>query len=141
MKSKTKEKDTAKDQAKAQLESIKELVAQLKQSRDTDHPAWNTESEDVALEIINQDPLCVEIRSNWHTPGEDVKDAEADGDFSILLCTGGPAVRIIGSLSMSEPENAKLEYQDWGTPWTEYRISGEEEDILLTYARCFYFGQ
>jgi hypothetical protein len=39
-------------------------------------------------------------------------------EFMILLCTGGPAVRIRGELDRySEPEKPRIEYQDWFTPW------------------------
>ncbi len=54
--------------------------------------------------------------------------------------TGGPATRIIGELNEhGEPTRARLQVQDWGTPWTDYR--GGDQETLLTYARCFYFGE
>ena len=41
-------------------------------------------------------------------------------EFEILLCTGGPACRIVGDLDEScQPSSARIEHQDWGTPWTE----------------------
>jgi hypothetical protein len=70
--------------------------------------------EDDARQRISEDPLSVEVRSDWTTPGEELEAAE----FCILLCTGGPAVRIVGELNRGEPCRAWLEYQDWGTPWT-----------------------
>jgi hypothetical protein len=42
-------------------------------------------------------------------------------------------------LSNGEPHRAWLEVQDWGTPWTRY--FDIEQDTLLAYARCFYFGE
>jgi hypothetical protein len=62
-----------------------------------------------------------------------------NGQFVILLSTGGPASRIQGELSNGEPRRAWLEVQDWGTPWTQY--FGIKQDTLLAYARCFYFGE
>ena len=38
-----------------------------------------------------------------------------------------------------QPETARLEYQDWFTPWTEYYQA--DENTLLEYAQCFYFGE
>lgn len=94
-------------------------------------------NEDEARERIQEDPLSVEVRSDWHRPG----DAATLGEYLILLCTGGPACRIIGELSEhGEPTTARLEHQDWFTPWTEYRLDSEEEAILLRYANCFYFA-
>jgi hypothetical protein len=55
------------------------------------------------------------------------------------LTTGGPAVRIIGELDGGEVESARLEVQDWGTPWTEHCTTGDDNEALLSYARCFYF--
>jgi len=86
-----------------------------------------------------EDPLSVEVRSDWHSPGAD--DDEC-GEYNILLCTGGPAVRIVGDLNKwKEPESARLEYQDWFTPWENYYLNGNDEEKLVAYARCFYFGE
>ena len=95
--------------------------------------------EDEARQALDEDPLSVEVRSDWHTPGGDSEETE----YTILLCTGGPAVRIIGDLGPhNEPDSAKIEYQDWFTPWVEYTDSTTDEDnALLTYARHFYFGE
>jgi hypothetical protein len=92
-----------------------------------------------AEEHIHQDALSVEVRDNsWATPGQ----AEySPTQFNILLTTGGPALRIMGQLDeWQEPRRAWLEYQDWGTPWTEYHGDNASQDALLTYARCFYFA-
>lgn len=86
-------------------------------------------------EAISEDPLSVEVRSGWHSIGEDLEASE----FSILLCTGVPAVRIMGELDNGkQPCRAWLEYQDWGTPWTQY--SGATQSHLLAYCARFYFG-
>ena len=92
-----------------------------------------------ASESIDEDPLSVEVRGGWHTPGEDNEMVE----YTILLCTGGPACRIIGDLSEhNEPDSARLEYQDWFTPWTKFfDFKDDEEDLLLTYAQHFYYGE
>jgi hypothetical protein len=91
-----------------------------------------------AREAIEEDPLSVEVRSGWTTPDEPLTPAE----FCILLCTGGPAVRIVGELDdYKQPTRAWIEYQDWFTPWQEYH--GEHapsQATLLSYCRCHYFG-
>lgn len=97
--------------------------------------AGEYESADDAEQAITDDPLSVEVRSGWHAPGDG--DSE-DGEFRILLCTGGPAVQIRGELSDGEPCRAWLEYQDWGTPWTQYFDA--DQDVLLSYARRFCFA-
>ena len=88
-----------------------------------------------AEEVIHEDPLSVQVRSDWENPSTNLTPAK----YMILLSTGGPALRIIGTLDEHrEPDSAILEYQDWGTEWIEYINSADEE--LLTYARQFYFG-
>jgi hypothetical protein len=85
---------------------------------------------------IQEDALSIEVRSGWRALG-DTLEAE---EFNILLTTGGPAVRIRGALDDNrEPSRAWLEVQDWGTPWTRYYDALQE--VLLAYARCFYFGE
>lgn len=101
-------------------------------------------SADDARQRIHEDALSVQVRSGWHSPGESADPEE----YEILLCTGGPAVRIRGDLnSYNEPETAELEYQDWFTPWTALEDAprtmtpSDMREALLTYARCFYYGE
>lgn len=99
-----------------------------------EHEAGEYSNADEARERIQEDPLSVEVRSSWVSLG-DVLSAD---EFRILLCTGGPAVQIVGELDRREPVRAWIEYQDWGTPWTQYLNA--DNDTLLTYCREFYFG-
>lgn len=96
--------------------------------------AGEYESQDNAEQAIQDDPLSVEVRSDWTTPGEELEASE----FCILLCTGGPAVRIVGELSDGEPCRAWMEYQDWGTPWTQYFDA--DSATLIEYARRFFYA-
>lgn len=158
----TDEKDHARDQAQAQFDSIKAMVERLEHCRDcdgedceltdeqiynglnmfydgkpaTDEDRKDYHDEDRAREMIEEDPLSIEVRSGWHTPGE----GNENDEYMILLCTGGPAVRIIGDLNRGQPETAKLQYQDWGTPWTEFMLKHDKYETLLAYAQQFYFG-
>lgn len=91
--------------------------------------------EDEARQIIQEDPLEVQVRSDWESPGAPLEAVE----FMVLLCTGGPAVRIVGELNRGEPCRAWLEYQDWGTPWTQW--FGASSDTLCEYAANFFFGE
>lgn len=94
--------------------------------------------EDEARQRIEEDPLSIQIRSGWISPGEEFEPEE----FEILLCTGGPAVRIVGELDQwNQPTTARIEYQDWFTPWMEYHGDNVDHDALLTYCRVFYFGE
>lgn len=90
---------------------------------------------ETARERIQERPLSVQVRSGWTDPGGEMEAAE----FEVLLTTGGPALRIIGELDEhNEPDRAWLEYQDWGTPWTRYFPT--EQETLLSFCRCLYFG-
>jgi hypothetical protein len=100
--------------------------------------AGDCEDRDDAERRIQEDPLSIEIRSGWHSPGETLEPE----DFQILLTTGGPALRIIGELDEHrEPHRAWLEHQNWFKPWTEYHGEGCDQDTLLTYCQQFYFGE
>ncbi len=131
-----KENTRAKDQARAKLNSIIEMV---KASEDGGEIDGEKVDRETAIERIQEGPLSVEVRSDWHEPGD---EKSKPTEYNILLCTGGPAVRIIGELDeCQQPKTAKLEYQDWFTPWELYRTTEEEYEALLTYAGLFYYGE
>jgi hypothetical protein len=93
---------------------------------------------EAARDAILDDPLSVEVRGGWHTPG--AIDACAPYEYKILLCWGGPAVQIVGMLDdANEPCSARLQYQDWFTEWTDYPLTAWREELLLTYAQQFSF--
>lgn len=135
MKTNEEDKERAMNQARAQLESIREMVKALD---DADEAGDDGARED-AVRAIQEDPLSVQVRTDWHTPGDgDNKPTE----YTILLCTGGPAVRIIGDLNeYMEPDSVRIEYQDWFTSWTDYLLDDEEIEDVMTYARQFYYGE
>ena len=139
------------DQARAQLSSITDMVERLEHARDcteddckrTCDYGGNSEEyhdEEKARQAIEEDALSVEVRASWHSPGD--PEGQKPDEFMILLCTGGPAVRIIGGLSEhGEADSVRLEYQDWFTPWETCPITSDQTEILLTFAGCFYFGE
>ena len=161
----TKPDERAKEQARAQLDSIVAMVKRLEHCRDCDgedcelsdaeiyegidlyykegNEATEEEkeqyhNEEGVREAITEDPLSVQVRSGWAASPEEMEAEE----YEILLCTGGPACRIVGDLDRGEPDTANIEYQDWFTPWVRYGdTTNEEDEALLTYARQFYFGR
>ena len=140
----TQDNNRAKEQAEAQLSSIRDMLAaasldweELEELRDQyaeavenreeipdelrdtleelEEQAGEYASREEAEQAIYENPLDIQYRSGWASSAEDLEPEE----FCILLCTGGPAVRIVGELgNHGQPSCAWLEYQDWGTPWT-----------------------
>lgn len=102
---------------------------------------------DAARERIQEDALSVEVRTDWYDPTRGCSADTKPAAYRILLCTGGPAVQIVGELSeYGEPETARMQVQDWFQPWTDFRPQVAKDDYdaeptLLAYARCFYFGE
>jgi len=126
----------AMSQGKAQLDSIKEMVRALVLANED----GNDTARDEAERAIHEDALSVEVRSGWYTPGRPGEDAPEE--YCILLCTGGPACQIVGKLNEhGEPETASMQVQDWGIPWMTMHLKREDEEAMLAYARCFYFGE
>ena len=124
------QQESLNDIGKNAFAAIAEMVARLEKAEFDD----NENEIEASRDAICEDPLSLQVRSGWHAPGCDSSPEE----FNLLLGTGGPAVRIIGELDQyGEPYSARLETQDWGTPWTEYREA--DEAILLTYARQFVY--
>lgn len=120
---------TARASVENVLEKARELVAAL-------------ESEDesrieAAEQAIRDSALSVELRSGWV---QSVGDMTAE-EYRVLLGWGGPAFQITGKLNQhSEPETAVPQWQDWGIPWTDVDLEPEEEELVLVFLSCFYFG-
>jgi hypothetical protein len=146
--------EQASQQAQAKFEAIKEMVEALQKASEPVH----IDSEyETAIQAIHEDALSVEIRGDWiAVDNYDCahKDLAKPVEYRILLCTGGPAVRITGRLGENcQPVTTRLEMQDWFIPWQEYRpincddttfvsrIDTKAEEILLRYAECFYYGE
>ncbi len=133
-----KEEDTklnhAERNAKRHLESIAEWY------KETHADGISTEGAEEVDERMRESALEVCTRSGWRSPGS---EPEADSEFYILLTTGGPALRLWGELNeYHEPDSdsLQLQWQDWGTPWTEYGPARAEREALTAFANLFYFG-
>ena len=116
--------------AAAWCETILDQLDRLKAAcRDSD------DTYETIRQEIQESPLQLAVRSDWASLGEHLEPSE----LCILLSTGGPALRIVGTLGRFNcPEDCRLEYQDWGTPWTEYRAIGSA--VLDSWAALFYWG-
>jgi hypothetical protein len=139
----TEDMQRAREQAAAQLASIEDMVTCLDHARECDNTACGADcphDEDEAREAITADALDVQVRGEWHTPG--ALDGAAPYEYKIMLCWGGPAVQIMGTLdNFNQPDSARLQYQDWFTEWMDYPLTKTEEETLLTYAQQFYFDE
>ena len=131
--------DYARQQARAQLDFIVELMSAAQDAADGNDVIFEGEEMDLLdLEDRGREwPLSVLVRSSWEIPGEPLSAAE----YEILLCTGGPAVRVRGNLSeYREPETACIESQDWFTSWNRFPASPDEQEALAAFVRLFWFG-
>ena len=141
----------ARHQAEAQMERIRQIMQwhahanKCESSRKCDHDltavtdyglTFNESFDvDTVTQAINETPLSIEVRGGWLPVG--TYEPDRPTDYRILLCVGGSAVRVVGWLDgYGNPETARLEYQDWFIPWTEFTSDYE----LLNFARMFYYG-
>ena len=135
------DKQQAADQARAQVESIVTLMEALETARESGEVLLEgyDYDEEGMRERIQENALSVEVRRSWYSPGTEDKPDQ----FCILLCTGGPAVRIVGDLDEHcQPDSARVQYQDWGTPWTEwFDITREQREHVIAYCRTHWFGE
>lgn len=115
-----KKDNRAQEQAQLQLNSIQDMLKRLELARATD----NDDDIELVTGEIENDALAINVTKY----------------YEILLCTGGPAVRITGILDEHEvPSSVRLEYQDWFTRWIEYPLNDKQETALLEYANHYYF--
>jgi len=127
-------------EARAHLDAILELVTAIECARANGYSTFDGEemSLDELEERAQEWPLSVLVRSGWISPGGEMRASE----YEVLLCTGGPAVRIRGDLSEHcEPETLRLECQDWFISWDQVSINSGEAEALLRFVGLFYFGE
>lgn len=125
--------DHSLEQAEAHLNTISDLMAR-----------YNAAVEDDNFELVDnitgecyEIPLSCEVRSGWATHPSVFEPEE----FRILLCTGGPAVQIIGELDKDGlAASAILQHQDWFEPWNNLGVTESDAEALLSFAQQFYFG-
>ena len=127
------EKNHAIENARNWFEIIQAHILKINAAVD----AEDINVHDTEMSELVEGPLSVMVRGGWHEVGKQATDQE----YEILLSTGGPALRIVGELNnYNQPQNAELQWQDWGTPWTVYSLNSQENRFLVEYANCFYFG-
>lgn len=139
----------AKANGQACFDNIREMVEALNKAAEIASRSTVQVGLEDAERAIHEDALSVEVRSGWHQPGVDNPNERLQAtEYRILLCTGGPAVQIVGDLNEhGEPETAVMQVQDWFLPWTDFHPARPADDTqstgdtLLAYARCFYFGE
>lgn len=94
--------------------------------------AGDCSDEEEARGRIQDDPLSIEVRSDWCSYGDEMTPGEA----RIVLCTGGPHVEILCGLDRGQPSRPRVIYKDWGT-------SGElfdfDHDAVTLYLEQLYF--
>jgi hypothetical protein len=140
----------AKNYAEACISNIREMLDKLHHAQECDGEEIDGEpcehlndeewhDDDGAQRAIDEDPLSIQVRGDWHNPGE--RDEVEDTEFEILLTTGGPAARIVGDLQGGQPSRARFEYQDWFKPWNEVFLDSADHTVILEYAQRFYFGE
>jgi hypothetical protein len=131
--------EDARQQAAAQLENIAELLKGALDYGGVLTDQLIEELEELPLELLVRGP-----REGWTVPGAPLPaDWATPAEFQILLCTGGPAVRLTGRLDWQSctPYLVQLEYQSWWAPWTVYPLSSEEVAVLLEFSQLFFWGE
>lgn len=151
----TAEEDRGQSNARCFLETLVETFEELDRLQEIAQYAEEVEEKvDELEEDLRGHALSVEVRSGWATHASEFEAEE----YTILVTWGGPACRVHGTLNYGQPDTAEIQYQDWGTPWTELSTYGyllEKEgdqpglldhalaldQLVLRFAQLFYFEE
>lgn len=97
---------------------------------------WDGTNVDEITEAITEqmyeEPLSIEV-GGWWSPGEEPEPSE----FRILLSTGGPACRLVGSIDC---DGTTLEAQDWFIPWEAVGVTSAQQEALDWFADLMLGG-
>ena len=106
---------------------------------------WGTEHispeelREAIEEELREEPLSVQVGTDeWVAVGEVLEPSK----FELLMSTGGPAMRVVGSINChGGASDAVVQWQDWFKPWTEYNNEQEAlQEALEWFCDLFYFG-
>ena len=137
--------DGAEQQARAHLDSIAAIMAAIEAAEKSSDGEATYEGEvydpDSLRAMAQGFALAVSVTDSSYSPGD--PDRGEPERYEILLCVGGPSVRIVGQLGPDcEPANAGIEYRRWFASWIMYRDTTAAEDATLeAFARLFWFGE
>ena len=120
------------------ISTIETMVEDFKKDQQLQESNDYNQQDELRESILNS-PLSVEFRSGWYSSPESIADLRPE-EFRILLAWGGPALRIIGELDEYGPVNPKLQHQESGTLWTDFKITEDQQKALNWFCNCFYFG-
>ena len=113
---------TEETQADQLYQSFEKQITQLVETL-----AWNADGPErkKAVSMLSEIPLSIE---------------KIKKQYIILLNSGKPEVRIVGSLdSYDEPETATFQVRTWKTDWQA--AADQDENMLTIAARLLYFSQ
>jgi hypothetical protein len=136
------EENRAKECAKSTLEYVMELLKEFHQALKREESLEKEDKKVKANDEPNENSDGVEQTS------EEIRERiessayaiDVTRHYSLLLAGGGPSVRITGELDEhGGPETARLQYQDWFTPWEDLHLIPEERDALLEFVSMYYF--
>ena len=106
---------------------------------------WGTEHispeelREAIEEELREEPLSVQVGTDeWVAVGEVLEPSK----FELLMSTGGPAMRVVGSINChGEGCNAVVQWQDWFKPWTSFQATSRaQREALEWFCNLFYFG-
>ena len=139
--SQTKKENHALNNAIGHIESMVENFEEISHLNSLNPTTQEQEEriEEITQEVLNS-ALSLEFRNGWYSDLYHLKGVTEPIEFKILLSWGGPALRIIGEIEENFAVNPKLQYQDWGTPWTDLEITENQQKALNWFCNCFYFG-
>ena len=115
------------EQALEYVEIFNELFERLEIARKRPASEEPPEREDPE-EIINE---IFEIPLEIEQPGE-------NGFLSILLCTGGPAFRIIAYEDKGKLSGIELQWNDWWQPWRSTPLTSNQKDTVEAFIRFIF---
>lgn len=123
------------DNARAWLSDISAMIAALNAAEAAD---GERDAIDDARQAIDESILSIMVRDSWRHPDHVAECGPAE--YELLLTTGGPALRIRGEVENGEPTSARLQYQDWFTPWTDLDLTAAEYADVTAFAQNFDYG-
>ena len=123
------------------LEELDVFIAKLREIDNDDETFVDEDPQDVIDKIMHEEREVFDPETDSHYSLTQPLSVDEVREFSVVICTGGPAVKIVAKYwtDSSEAFYVALQHQDWFEGWADYDLNSKQQALVEEYVRHFVY--